>query len=77
MSCAPRSRALRAKSSRRISPIAAIAAAHARGFPPKVVECDLLVRSPTFRENAMAPMGTPPAIDFARQRMSGVIPYCS
>src|SRR6266550_846080 len=77
MSCAPLSRALWARPSRWISPIAATEAAQASGFPPKVVECERLARSPIFRENAIAPMGIPPAIDFARQRMSGASPYCS
>ena len=52
----------------------AIPAAHARGLPAKVEEC-----SPTFIASMISgftnvnPIGTPPAIPFARHMISGVV----
>ena len=56
---------------------AASAAAHASGFPPKVEPCRPVSNAPTRLPINTAPMGNPPARDFAMHSRSGCTPECS
>ena len=51
-----------------------IAAAHESGFPPKVEPCTPGTRFLMFAPINTAPIGTPPANDFAQVSKSGVTP---
>src|SRR6266487_3656057 len=55
---------------------AATAAAHESGFPPNVEPWTPGVRFFTFLPINTAPIGTPPAKDFAHVSKSGVTPKC-
>ena len=53
---------------------AAIPAAHDIGFPPNVDECSpLLIAAKISGLTNVAPIGTPPAIPFARHKISGTV----
>ena len=57
---------------------AAVPAAHDSGLPPKVEECSpLLMTAKISGLTSVAPIGTPPAIPFARHMMSGEVSQCS
>ena len=56
----------------------AVPAAHDKGFPPNVEECSpLLMHDKISGLTNVAPIGTPPAIPFARHIMSGIVFQCS
>jgi hypothetical protein len=56
-----------------MKPIAALPAAQTKGLPPKVLPC-FPVGACTLSEQIAAPIGSPPAMAFAAQRMSGCKP---
>ena len=78
MSSAPTRSAFPTIPSPRMASRVAVPAAHDSGLPPNVDVCSPLPRLESISGLArVAPMGTPPAIPFARHMTSGATPSCS